>query len=160
MDGWLMSISLNGSVGRGDFERSFDFTIADASKSTQAVKQLEDVAKRYGYVVKVLDEYRNPSSRATGGHLHVSVLGFKGTAEAAKQAQDELSLVTQTNEEAKQIQEESQRAQQSVARQYLTEREKLEIEHADKLLEIQKAFAGDDSAIKKYTDLIAAFAAP
>ena len=29
MDGWPMSISLNGSVGRGDFERSFNFTIAD-----------------------------------------------------------------------------------------------------------------------------------
>jgi molybdate transport system ATP-binding protein len=29
MDGGLMSISLNGSVGRGDFECSFDFTIAD-----------------------------------------------------------------------------------------------------------------------------------
>jgi molybdate transport system ATP-binding protein len=29
MDGGPMSISLNGSVGRGDFERSFNFTIAD-----------------------------------------------------------------------------------------------------------------------------------
>jgi molybdate transport system ATP-binding protein len=29
MDGGLMSISLHGSVGRGDFECSFDFTIAD-----------------------------------------------------------------------------------------------------------------------------------
>jgi molybdate transport system ATP-binding protein len=29
MDGSPMSISLNGSVGRGDFERSFNFTIAD-----------------------------------------------------------------------------------------------------------------------------------
>ena len=29
MDGWPMSISLNGAVGRGDFERSFNFTIAD-----------------------------------------------------------------------------------------------------------------------------------
>jgi molybdate transport system ATP-binding protein len=29
MDGWPMSISLNGSVGRGDFERSFNLTIAD-----------------------------------------------------------------------------------------------------------------------------------
>lgn len=29
MDGWPMSISLNGFVGRGDFERSFNFTIAD-----------------------------------------------------------------------------------------------------------------------------------
>ena len=132
---------------------AFDFTIADASKSTQAVKQLEDVAKRYGYVVKVLDEYRNPSSRATGGHLHVSVLGFKGNAEAAKQAQDELGLIAKTNEEADRIREESQRAQQSVIRQYLTEREKLEVEHGDKLLDIKKAFAGDQSAIKKYSDL-------
>lgn len=132
---------------------AFDFTIADASKSTQAVKQLEDVAKRYGYVVKVFDEYRNPSSRATGGHLHVSVLGFKGNAEAAKQAQDELGLIAKTNEEADRIREESQRAQQSVIRQYLTEREKLEVEHGDKLLDIKKAFAGDQSAIKKYSDL-------
>jgi molybdate transport system ATP-binding protein len=29
MDGGPMSFSLNGSVGRGDFERSFNFTIAD-----------------------------------------------------------------------------------------------------------------------------------
>lgn len=29
MDGWPMSISLNGFVGRGEFERSLDFTIAD-----------------------------------------------------------------------------------------------------------------------------------
>lgn len=132
---------------------AFDFTIADASKSAQAVAQLESVAKRYGYVVKILDEYRNPSSRATGGHLHVSVLGFKGTAEAAKQAQDELNLIAQTNEDAKRIQEEAQRAQQSVVLQYLTEREKIELDHGQKLKDIQKAFAGDQSAIQKYTDL-------
>ena len=29
MDGWPMNISINGLVGRGDFERSFDSTIAD-----------------------------------------------------------------------------------------------------------------------------------
>lgn len=132
---------------------AFDFTIADAKKSAEAVSQLESVAKRYGYVVKILDEYRNPSSRATGGHLHVSVLGFKGSADAAKQAQDELSLVAQTNEEAARIQAETQKAQQSIVFQYLSEREKMEVEHGAKILEIQKAFAGDDSAIKKYTDL-------
>ena len=132
---------------------AFDFTIADASKSTQAVKQLEDVAKRYGYVVKVLDEYRNPSSRATGGHLHVSVLGFKGTADAAKQAQDELNLVAQTNEEAKRIQGEAQRAQQSVARQYLTERERLELENALAIQEIKDAFAENDPSREKYLKL-------
>lgn len=132
---------------------AFDFTIADVSKSAETVAQLESVAKRYGYVVKVLDEYRNPSSRATGGHLHVSVLGFKGTAEAAKQAQDELSLVAQTNEEAARIRAETQQAQQSVVRQYMTEREKLEVDHVGKLKAINDAFAGDDSAIEKYTGL-------
>lgn len=132
---------------------AFDFTIADASKSAQAVAQLESVAKRYGYVVKILDEYKQKSARATGGHLHVSVLGFKGTAEAAKQAQDELSLVAQTNEEAARIQAETQKAQQSIVFQYLSEREKMEVEHGAKILEIQKAFAGDQSAIKKYSDL-------
>lgn len=132
---------------------AFDFTIADATKSAEAVSQLESVAKRYGYVVKIFDEYRNPSSRATGGHLHVSVLGFKGSADAAKQAQDELSLVAQTNEEAARIQAETQKAQQSIVFQYLSEREKMEVEHGAKILEIQKAFAGDESAIKKYTDL-------
>ncbi|NWK75670.1 hypothetical protein HYG93_15655 [Acinetobacter sp. SwsAc6] len=132
---------------------AFDFTIADASKSAQAVAQLESVAKRYGYVVKILDEYKQKSARATGGHLHVSVLGFKGTAEAAKQAQDELNLIAQTNEEAKRIQEETQRAQQSVVQRYLTDREKLELDHGQKLKDIQKAFAGDQSAIKYYTDM-------
>jgi ABC-type Fe3+/spermidine/putrescine transport system ATPase subunit len=29
MDGWPMSISLNGSVGRGDFERALNFSVAD-----------------------------------------------------------------------------------------------------------------------------------
>lgn len=132
---------------------AFDFTIADVSKSAETVAQLESVAKRYGYVVKVLDEYRNPSSRATGGHLHVSVLGFKGTAEAAKQAQDELSLVAQTNEEAARIRAETQQAQQSVVRQYMTEREKLEVDHTDKLKAVNLAFAGDKTAIQYYTDM-------
>ena len=132
---------------------AFDLTLTDPSKSADAAKQLESMAKKYGYTIRVLDEYKKRSSRATGGHLHVSVLGFKGNAEAAKQAQDELGLIAKTNEEADRIREESQRAQQSVIRQYLTEREKLEVEHGDKLLDIKKAFAGDQSAIKKYSDL-------
>ena len=64
-----------------------------------------------------------------------------------------LKGVGTTASDAVQYVDEILRSQQSVIQNYLTEREKLEIEHTDKLLEIQKAFAGDDSAIKKYTDL-------
>lgn len=132
---------------------AFDFTLADPSKAEQTVRQLESIAKRYGFVIKVIDEYNNPSSRATGGHLHVSVLGFKGSADAAKQAQAELDLVAKTNDEAARIQAETLRAQQSVMREYFSDREKLEAEHSEKLGAIQKAFYGNDAAIKHYTDL-------
>ncbi len=45
------------------------------------------------------------------------------------------------------------KAQQSVVLRYLDDRQKLEIEHGEAIKQIQLAFAGDESAIKKYTDL-------
>ena len=58
-----------------------------------------------------------------------------------------------TASDAIQYTDEQYKAQQSIVFQYLSEREKMEVEHGAKILEIQKAFAGDESAIKKYTDL-------
>ena len=132
---------------------AFDFTIADASKSTQAVKQLEDVAKRYGYVVKVLDEYRNPSSRATGGHLHVSVLGYKGTNEMLKDAQAEVSIVAKANEDTQRLREEALRKQHAIAKEFLSGQEKLEYENAVSIQEIKDAFAENDPSREKYLKL-------
>ena len=43
--------------------------------------------------------------------------------------------------------------QKNVDQMYLTEEERMVEDNKEALLEIQKAFAGDDSAIKKYTDL-------
>lgn len=89
-------------------------------KSSEAVSQLEQMAKRYGFVVKVLDEYRNPSKRATGGHIHVSVLGYKGTADALKDANAELDIVQKANDEATKIQEERQKQQLAITAKYAT----------------------------------------
>ncbi|CEI54467.1 Phage tail length tape-measure protein 1 [Acinetobacter bereziniae] len=132
---------------------AFDFTIADAKKSGEAVKQLEDIAKRYGYVVKVLDEYRNPSSRATGGHIHVSVLGFKGTTQMQKDAQAELDIISKTNDDALKISLESARKQLSVKLKLGGDLAKIELQNLESIKEINEAFTENDPNRKKYLDL-------
>ena len=47
-----------GSNSKHATGNAFDFTLEDAKKSGEAVSQLEQIAKRYGFVVKVLDEYK------------------------------------------------------------------------------------------------------
>lgn len=132
---------------------AFDFTIADAKKSGEAVKQLEDIAKRYGYVIKVLDEYRNPSSRATGGHIHVSVLGFKGTTQMQKDAQAELDIISKTNDDALKISLESARKQLSVKLKLGGDLAKIELQNLESIKEINEAFTENDPNRKKYLDL-------
>ncbi|MDV8155192.1 phage tail tape measure protein [Acinetobacter bereziniae] len=132
---------------------AFDFTIADAKKSGEAVKQLEDIAKRYGYVVKVLDEYRNPSSRATGGHIHVSVLGFKGTAQMQKDAQAELDIIGKTNEDALKIQADRAKNQLAISLKLGGDLNRIESENQESIDEIKKAFVEGDPNRQKYLDL-------
>ncbi|EJB8459137.1 hypothetical protein MW354_000331 [Acinetobacter baumannii] len=132
---------------------AFDFTIDDVKKSGQAVAQLEQMAKRYGFAVKVLDEYRNPSSRATGGHIHVSVLGYKGTADALKDANAELDIVQKANDEALKIQEEREKKQLAIAVKYATPEQKLALDNAEAIKQIKLAHAGDQEAIDKYLKL-------
>ncbi|WP_098714475.1 hypothetical protein [Acinetobacter baumannii] len=132
---------------------AFDFTIDDVKKSGQAVAQLEQMAKRYGFAVKVLDEYRNPSSRATGGHIHVSVLGYKGTADALKDANAELDIVQKANDEALKIQEEREKKQLAIAVKYATPEQKLALDNAEAIKQIKLSHAGDQEAIDKYLKL-------
>ena len=132
---------------------AFDFTIKDAKKSAQAVTQLEAVAKRYGFVVKVLDEYKKPSKRATGGHIHVSVLGYKGSAGALKEANAELDIIRKTNDEATRIRNEREKQQLSVVSRYDNEEQRMAADNAQKIKDINLAFAGDQTAIDKYLKL-------
>ena len=60
---------------------AMDFTIADPSKSGEAVSTVQSLAQKAGAKVFVQDEYKNPSGAATGGHIHVQ---FPDDTEAAK----------------------------------------------------------------------------
>lgn len=132
---------------------AFDFTLGDVKKSDEAVTQLEQMAKRYGFIIKVLDEYRNPSSRATGGHIHVSVLGYKGTADALKDANAELDIVQKANDEALKIQEEREKKQLAISVKYASPEQKLALDNAEAIKQIKLAHAGDQEAIDKYLKL-------
>ncbi len=56
----------------------FDFTIKGGTNaSNNAINQLYTLAKQHGFDIKVLNEYTNPSGKATGGHLDVKVNGRK-----------------------------------------------------------------------------------
>lgn len=132
---------------------AFDFTLEDAKKSGEAVSQLEQIAKRYGFVVKVLDEYKNPSKRATGGHIHVSVLGYKGTADALKDANAELDLVQKANDEATKIQEERQKQQLAITAKYATPEQKLALDNAEAIKQIKLAYANDPVAAEVFLNL-------
>lgn len=142
-----------GTNSRHATGNAFDFTVKNAKEATQAVKTLEEMARRYGFTIKAINEYKTPSGRSTGGHIHVSVLGYKGEADAVANAKAEVALVRESMEDMEQVRTEMLERQKTVRQQYFTEEERMAEENKDVLLEIQKAFAGDDSAIKKYTDL-------
>ena len=54
---------------------AFDFTIKDPSQSTAVADRVKAAADANGYKVKILDEYKDASAGATGGHIHVTVVG-------------------------------------------------------------------------------------
>jgi hypothetical protein len=47
-----------------------DFTVSNPAYSAAAAEQVRALAKQLGASVYVIDEYKNPSSRATAGHIH------------------------------------------------------------------------------------------
>lgn len=54
----------------------FDFVVSGGTNaSNSVVSQLYALAKQYGFDISVINEYTNPSSKATGGHLDVKVNG-------------------------------------------------------------------------------------
>ncbi|EMN1777842.1 tape measure protein [Acinetobacter baumannii] len=131
---------------------AFDLTLDNAKDAKKAVGILEAVAKRYGYVVKVLDEYSSPSKRATGGHLHVSVLG-KSAKEAWNDIQDEVALIGKGNAESIRLAKELANKRNEISRSYFTEEEKLAAENSDKIKAINEAYATDETNRNKYLKL-------
>lgn len=132
--------------GRHPAGQAFDFTVKDASEANKSIARIKAMADKYGFVIKTLNEYSDPSKHATGGHIHVSVLGYKGTSETLKEAE---TLVKISADSTAKIEE----AKRAVIEQYMTDTEKSEREHQARLSAIQYAFAGDKASIQKYTDI-------
>lgn len=51
--------------------RAFDLSLKDPSRSAIVAQQIREELDRLGIKGKVIDEYKNPSAGATGGHIHV-----------------------------------------------------------------------------------------
>ena len=63
------------NVGTNISRLPVDVTLNDASKSTEAVEQIRSHLLQSGLSqgdFKIIDEYKNPSKNATGGHIHVN----------------------------------------------------------------------------------------
>lgn len=55
---------------------AFDFTIGGGKElASEITRQTREVLKAAGIQARVIDEYNNPSGKATGGHIHVELLG-------------------------------------------------------------------------------------
>jgi hypothetical protein len=65
--------------------RAVDVTIKDPNRSAEVAQKIREALAAQGINATVLDEYRNPSRGATGGHIHVGIdaptaLGLAGGA--------------------------------------------------------------------------------
>lgn len=131
---------------------AFDFTVKDAKEAQSAVNILQDVAKKYGYSVRILNEYTNPSARATGGHLHVSVLG-KNAKVAWKDIQDEVDLIGKGHDATIKLDEDLIKMRLGIFKTYASDLQKIEYDNVEAIKEIESAYTVDDTNRQKYLDL-------
>lgn len=142
-----------GKGGKHPIGQAFDFTVKDASEADKSIQRIQTMANKYGFVIKALNEYADPSGHATGGHIHVSVLGYKGSADALKEANAELGIISKANEDAIKIRMEAKQKQLNVMSWFASAEEKMAAENEQKIKDIQLAFAGDQTALDKYLKL-------
>ena len=142
-----------GTNSRHATGNAFDFTVKNANEATQAVKKLEEMARRYGFTIKAINEYKTPSGRSTGGHIHVSVLGYKGEAEAITDAKAEVTLVRESLEDMEQVRLEILERQKTVRQQYFTEEEQMYEANKESIKAIELAYAKGTPEREKYLKL-------
>jgi len=142
-----------GKGGKHPIGQAFDFTVKDASDANQSIQRIQEMAKKYGFAIKTLNEYADPSKNATGGHVHVSVLGYKGSSDALKEANTEIAIISKANADATRIQEERAKNQLAINYKYATEEQKMAIDNQEAIKSIKLAYAEGDPSLQKYLDL-------
>jgi len=146
-----------GSNSKHASGQAFDVVLKDAKKAKQAVEEIKAAAKEYGYSIKVLNEYSNPSKKATGGHLHVSVYGQKdngkGGADIAwikQQNSAASSEMQKAAADALKEQEQQERRQLNVQAKWAYEKEKIELDYQKDVAEVKAAHAEGSADYIKY----------
>lgn len=65
--------------GRGHKDgRAVDLTLVYPFQKDKAIQKIAEIGKELGFKLKIIDEYDNPSSRATGPHIHVEIPSVNG----------------------------------------------------------------------------------
>lgn len=128
---------------------ALDFGLQDSSKSGQVTSELRSMLGKNGVNAQVLDEYKNPSKRATGGHIHVSFNSqadadkylalvkndkVKGNKKSSSDSQYERYLEEQTRNVEK-----AEKERLDLKYKYATEQEKLQLELTKELDRIEKS---------------------
>lgn len=142
-----------GKGGKHPIGQAFDFTVKDAAEANSSIQRIQEMAKKYGFAIKTLNEYADPSKNATGGHIHVSVLGYKGSSDALKEANTEIAIISKANADATRIQEERAKNQLAINYKYATEEQKMDLDNQEAIKAIKLAYAEGDPSRQKYLDL-------
>lgn len=143
-----------GKASQHNKGKAFDVVLKDASQARQAAAEIQAAAKQYGYSIKILNEYANPSKNATGGHLHVSILGRgkQGANSFDIKQFDQLNKAEQgAADKALKTQEDLKQKRLQIREQYALGVQKIEAGLARKIAEIREAGFSD----KEQTRLIA-----
>ncbi|MCU4314906.1 hypothetical protein KTH46_07700 [Acinetobacter bereziniae] len=128
---------------------ALDFGLQDSSKSGQVTSDLRSMLGKNGVNAQVLDEYKNPSKRATGGHIHVSFNSqadadkylalvkndkVKGSKKSSSDSQYERYLEEQTRNAEK-----AEKERLDLKYKYASEQEKVQLELTKELDRIEKS---------------------
>ena len=133
---------------------ALDFTLQNPNKSGQVTNELRSMLGKNGVNAQVLDEYKDPSKRATGGHIHVSfnsqadadkylalVKGDKVKSSKKSSSDDQYERF---KEEQKRKEEQAEKERLELKYKYASEQEKVEQDLAKAIQRINDSTASPD----------------
>lgn len=151
-----------------DVKKSAEVAAKDLAESFKIFGNWSDAVTAYNAGVKGTKDLKSKGftgsaaktkeAREYAGKIDKHLVGLGGTSNksagfVANDASENLKDWGEYWNDIEEVRKQSLERQKNVDQMYLTEEERMVEDNKEALLEIQKAFAGDDSAIKKYTDL-------
>lgn len=151
-----------------DVKKSAEVAAKDLAESFKIFGNWSDAVTAYNAGVKGTKDLKSKGftgsaaktkeAREYAGKIDKHLVGLGGTSNksagfVANDASENLKDWGEYWNDIEEVRKQSLERQKNVDLMYLTEEERMVEDNKEALLEIQKAFAGDDSAIKKYTDL-------